>query len=447
MAKRKANDMSARMVVNQKVAMNKRGKRQPAPAQGSMTAPWARPSSSKQASSSFTSALAANQNARLWNSAYARLRALPPRKQAYSAAFVDTEEVAVTYTQEDAWRLGFDRIGDPVPKGIPLSDVLGSIPKEAFEKDNMKAYKALAISLIGCAASSALIAVVPNWLLPLAWYIAGTAYTGFFVIGHDCGHRSYHTNKLVEDVIGTALMAPLIYPYEAWRVKHAQHHAKTNMLVEDTAWHPVVLEEMDDMSPVMRKVTQNFLGSPFKFLASIAHWLKWHFDLSLYKKSEKKRVAISIASCAGFAAVAFPLLVKYTGWFGFVKFWLMPWLGFHFWLSAFTLVHHTSPHIPFKPQEEWDQVQAQLGGTVHCVYPRWVEILCHDINVHVPHHLSPRIPHYRLRMAYRAIKEKYGDYVNEATFNWRLVKMLVSEPHVYNKEKNYVPFKYYKDRY
>lgn len=51
----------------------------------------------------------------------------------------------------------------------------------------------------------------------------------FFVIGHDCAHKSFSKNKLVEDIVGTLMMAPLIYPYEPWRIKHDRHHAKTNM--------------------------------------------------------------------------------------------------------------------------------------------------------------------------------------------------------------------------
>ena len=38
----------------------------------------------------------------------------------------------------------------------------------------------------------------------------------------------------------------------------------------------------------------------------------------------------------------------------------MPWLGYHFWMSTFTVVHHTAPHIPFKPAGEWHAAQAQL---------------------------------------------------------------------------------------
>lgn len=76
--------------------------------------------------------------------------------------------------------------------------------------------------------------VTPWYLLPLSWFIAGTAFTGFFVVGHDCGHRSFHRNKLVEDIVGTLMFAPLIYPFEPWRIKHNQHHAFTNKLVVDT---------------------------------------------------------------------------------------------------------------------------------------------------------------------------------------------------------------------
>lgn len=34
-------------------------------------------------------------------------------------------------------------------------------------------------------------AVTPWPLLPISWFIAGTAATGWFVVGHDCAHRSF----------------------------------------------------------------------------------------------------------------------------------------------------------------------------------------------------------------------------------------------------------------
>jgi len=83
------------------------------------------------------------------------------------------------------------------------------------------------------------------------------------------------------------------------------------------------------------------------------------------------QVKISLAAVYAFMAIAFPSLIYFTGITGFFKFWLMPWLGYHFWMSTFTVVHHTAPHIPFKDAKDWDAAQAQLSGTVHCDFPKW----------------------------------------------------------------------------
>ena len=40
--------------------------------------------------------------------------------------------------------------------------------------------------------------------------------------------------------------------------------------------------------------------------------------------------------------------------------------------------------------------------------PRWIEVLCHDINVHVPHHVSVGVPSYNLRQAHAALKRSLG---------------------------------------
>jgi omega-6 fatty acid desaturase (delta-12 desaturase) len=65
--------------------------------------------------------------------------------------------------------------------------------------------------------------------------------------------------------------------------------------------------------------------------------------------------------CALFAFTALPALAHFGGgpW-AVVKYWFMPWLGYHFWMSTFTAIHHTAPHIPFKPATEWNAAKAQV---------------------------------------------------------------------------------------
>lgn len=342
------------------------------------------------------------------------------------------------YLKQLAQSYGFQQIGEPLPDDVTMRDIITSLPKKVFEIDDTKALGSVLISVTSYAFGIFMISKSPWYLLPLAWAWTGTAITGFFVIGHDCAHKSFSRNKLVEDIVGTIAFMPLIYPYEPWRFKHDQHHAKTNMLHEDTAWLPILKEDIES-SPALRKALI-FAYGPFRPWMSIAHWVRWHFDLKRFRQSEVKRVMISLAAVFAFMGVAWPLIIYKTGIVGWMKFWLMPWLGYHFWMSTFTIVHHTAPHIPFKSSNDWNAAQAQLNGTVHCDYPRWIEVLCHHINVHIPHHISPKIPSYNLQAAHQSLDENWGKYLNKAKWNWRLMKTIMTTCHVYDKDKNYVSF-------
>ncbi|WCJ29908.1 Omega-6 fatty acid desaturase chloroplastic [Euphorbia peplus] len=362
----------------------------------------------------------------------------PKPVQAVAVPVAPSSAESAEYRKQLAENYGFRQIAEPLPGNVTLKQITDTLPKKVFEIDDVKAWKSVLTSATSYALGLLMISKAPWFLLPVAWAWTGTAVTGFFVIGHDCAHKSFSKNKLVEDIVGTLAFLPLIYPYEPWRFKHERHHAKTNMLVEDTAWQPVDKEEFDS-SPIMRKALIFGYG-PFRPWMSIAHWLVCHFDVKKFRQNEVKRVKISLACVFAFMAIGWPLIIYQTGIAGWIKFWLMPWLGYHFWMSTFTMVHHTAPHIPFKSTDEWNAAQAQLNGTVHCDYPRWIEILCHDINVHIPHHISSRIPSYNLRAAHRSIQENWGKYTNDATWNWRLMKTIMTVCHVYDKEQNYVAF-------
>ncbi|KAL4276797.1 hypothetical protein AHAS_Ahas20G0243100 [Arachis hypogaea] len=99
--------------------------------------------------------------------------------------------------------------------------------------------------------------------------------------GHDCPHKSFSKNKLVEDIVGTLVSLPLIFPYEPWRFMHDRHHAKTNMLM-------------------------------------------WHFDLKKFRTNEVKRVKISLACVFAFMAIGWPLIIYKTGIMRWIKFWPFP---------------------------------------------------------------------------------------------------------------------------
>lgn len=322
---------------------------------------------------------------------------------------------------------------------IQLKDIIKTLPRECFQKDRRKAWLSVLANVLAVVLGYVGLANSPWFLLPFAWIFTGTALTGFFVIAHDCGHRSFAKRRWVNDWVGHILMLPLIYPFHCWRILHDHHHVHTNELLIDNAWQPWTTQAYLKAPPLVKGIYRALRGRLW-WMASIAHWFKLHFDLSQFSQRDQGKVKVSIAAVLIFSAIFFPLLIATVGVWGFVKFWLLPWLVYHFWMSTFTLVHHTAPNIQFHPTETWNAASAQLAGTVHCDYPRWVEVLCHDINVHVPHHISVAIPAYNLRMAHASLKQNWGSHIQEEKFSWSLMKAVVDHCHLYHPELAYQPF-------
>ena len=326
---------------------------------------------------------------------------------------------------------------------IRLTDIVKTLPRECFERDRRKAWTTVLTSVLMVGLGYAGIAVAPWFLLPLFWIFTGTALTGFFVISHDCGHRSFAKRRWVNDLVGHLFMLPLIYPFHSWRVLHNHHHTHTNKVEEDNAWQPFQPELYASFGQ-LGQWGYRLMRGRFWWLASIVHWAVLHFDLSQFPVKDRKKVKLSVSVVVIFAAIAFPLLIATTGVWGFVKFWLLPWLVYHFWMSTFTLVHHTEPDIPFHADSQWHEASAQLCGTVHCDYPRWVEVLCHDINVHIPHHISTAIPSYNLRLAHRSLQQNWGAYLHdEYRFSWSLMKQITDQCHLYDPQSCYQSFQDY----
>jgi omega-6 fatty acid desaturase (delta-12 desaturase) len=324
-------------------------------------------------------------------------------------------------------------------KNVKLRDIIQTLPSEVFLKDARKAWLKVIVNVALVGVGYWGLAVLPWYLLPILWLFVGTGLQGFFVIAHDCGHRSFSNRIWVNDLVGHVLMLPIVYPFHAWRILHNYHHKHTNKLQVDNAWDPFTSEFYQNCSPLMQWFYRRLRGW-FWWVGSIAHWGSLHFNWTKFEGKDREQIRFSALVVIVFSAIAFPILFLTTGIWGFVNFWLLPWLVYHFWMSTITIVHHTIPEIPFTPAEEWNEARAQLSGTVHCQYPWWFEFLCSDINVHIPHHISTGIPWYNLRKAHQSIKENWGDYIYETKLTVSLMKRIADRCHLYDAEKNYRTF-------
>ena len=83
---------------------------------------------------------------------------------------------------------------------LQVKDIVKTLPREVFIKDKWKTWTMVITNVFMVVLGYWGLIITPWFLLPLLWVFTGTALTGFFVIGHDCGHRSFANRRWVNDL-------------------------------------------------------------------------------------------------------------------------------------------------------------------------------------------------------------------------------------------------------
>jgi omega-6 fatty acid desaturase (delta-12 desaturase) len=149
---------------------------------------------------------------------------------------------------------------------IRTTDIVKSLPLECFHQCSWKAWTLALINVAILVLSYCALAILPWFFFPLLWIIAGTALTGFFVLGHDCGHYSFAKRRWVNELAGHLFLLPSLYPFYVFTIEHNRHHAHTTKLGRpgwkqvddildgkvDPYWHPLRTEVYDSLKPKIR---------------------------------------------------------------------------------------------------------------------------------------------------------------------------------------------------
>jgi len=80
-------------------------------------------------------------------------------------------------------------------------------------------------------------------LFPLYSVVMGTVLTGFWVLGHECGHGAFGATTNQNDVVGFIIHSLLLVPYFSWQYSHKKHHKYTNHLTLGETHVPQTKEE------------------------------------------------------------------------------------------------------------------------------------------------------------------------------------------------------------
>ncbi|KAI1348141.1 fatty acid desaturase-domain-containing protein [Xylaria sp. FL0043] len=276
-------------------------------------------------------------------------------------------------------------------------------------------------------------------------YAAGIAMTGLWVLAHEAGHGAFSTNKKVADTVGFIIHSALMSPYFAWRSSHARHHQFANNVSIDLNYVPPSREEyrtlfsgrshvervkVEDDEHEHDMLNDNFEDAPFVVFWRIilqqspkksrGWWDNSHFmpNSSLFRPDEFWDIALSDVGLLAMMGLVYNLGKMY-GFHTILWTYILPLMWVNHWIVMITYLHHTHTDLPKYTPESWTYLRGALATVDRD--PGFIlrHMTHHIIDLHVVHHLFPRVPHYHAQEATDAMKPILGEYYHsDKTSYW-----------------------------
>jgi omega-6 fatty acid desaturase (delta-12 desaturase) len=224
-----------------------------------------------------------------------------------------------------------------------------------------------------------------------------------FMIQHDCGHGSFFRNRFVNDWIGRVLGVLTFTPYDYWKRNHAIHHATSGDLSRrgiGDIWTLTVREYLSRSS--LGRLAYRAYRNPivlFGIGPMFMFFLQHRLPVGQMRAGWRPWVG-TIATNAGIALLAGAMM------------WLIgigPFLAVHLPVTLLAAsigvwlfyVQHQFDDVVWANDGDWTLFEAAVRGSSHYDLPAVLRWLTANIGVHHVHHLSSRIPFYRLREVLR----------------------------------------------
>jgi omega-6 fatty acid desaturase (delta-12 desaturase) len=236
------------------------------------------------------------------------------------------------------------------------------------------------------------------WASPPIAVLAAGFLLRLFMIQHDCGHGSFFRQRLANDWVGRVLGVLTLTPYDYWRQSHAVHHATSGNLdrrgIGDV--DTLTVNEYRARSPWGRLVYRLYRHPLLMFGVGPAYLfvLRHRLPVGLTRGGWRPWVSVMATNLGIAAIVALLMWLIGIGSFLLVHTPIMlVAASIGVWLFY---VQHQFEETSWDKNTEWSAQAAALHGSSHYDLPAVLRWFTANIGMHHIHHLSSRIPYYRL---------------------------------------------------
>ncbi len=238
-----------------------------------------------------------------------------------------------------------------------------------------------------------------------------------FIILHDAGHGSFFKDQRVNDALGIITGIITFTPYFAWRHTHAIHHSSSGDLdrrgVGDV-W-TLTYDEWKKMSWGMRTFYRIYRNPFVIFVIGPTIDFVILQRLPMVNVSEKAREKNSVVY-TNLTLLALAIIMSLL--IGVKDFLLvqMPIIAMASSLGVFLFyVQHQFEDAYWARHENWSYSEAALHGSSFFKMGPIMQFFTGNIGYHHIHHLSPKIPNYKLE----ACHNENDMFEEVAVMTWR----------------------------
>lgn len=251
---------------------------------------------------------------------------------------------------------------------------------------------------------------VSYWLVLALAVLAAGLTVRLFIIQHDCGHGAFFRSRRLNDWLGRFTSVFTFTPYAFWRRQHNNHHACFNNLDRrdtgiDIYSTCATLTEYLALSP-FRQWTYRAARHPVVtqlLLPPIVFLLLYRLPFDAPNGWRREKLSVHLTNLA-IAAFLGGLMLVFGVWN--VLLVQVPIIAIAaivgVWLFS---VQHRFEEAQWARQAEWDPVAASLDGSSYLKLPGVLQWFTGNIGFHHVHHLSARVPNYRLQACHEARPE------------------------------------------
>ena len=238
------------------------------------------------------------------------------------------------------------------------------------------------------------------WLtLPLSILTAGFMVRTF-IIFHDCGHGSFFKSRGANKWLGRITGFLVFTPYQRWTHDHAIHHATAGNLDKrgkGDVYTMTVQEYLE--APWWKRFGYRVMRQPvfmFIFGSLIVFVITQRIPPN---KGEREITSVWMTNLALAAWVT--LMSSLFGWKAYlVVQFLVIFFGASVGIWLF-YVQHNFEGAYWERHDKWDFLKAGLQGSSFYKLPAVLNWFTGNIGFHHIHHLSPKIPNYKLPKAFK----------------------------------------------